>query len=455
MDKKNNLQAKSMFSFFIITVKKGLKKLKADIILRFIMWLLAALLFLVTLSNMLRCMLVMPFPLSVFGLLMWGILYAAVLLVMLALAGGFLTGQKYANDFTRIGFVNSAGEPPLLLDQKVLKNGMLNMTFWGKGFPQSEWEKYQSFIETALNITIFGFVPSSEDNRCISMDFRPGCIPIPDCVLWESRFLRQEDFVLALGETMSHIQTTVDLSKTPHLLIAGATGMGKSVLLNSLARQILVKGADLFIADWKCGLDYPQDLRNYCRFVDNEIDLQLMLDVLKQETNRRKTLLRDAGCANISQYNLMATDPLRRQILLIDEASLLFDVSSRPKAEKEAANRILGDIVDMARQCRACGQHIIVATQRPTSESLPGTLKANLDGRICAHTADNQGSIAALDDGSAAKLPAIPGRFILRTGAGPDITFQAYLMEQEIVRVDSVPVADNLVVCEGSDELPF
>ncbi|MCM1296037.1 MAG: FtsK/SpoIIIE domain-containing protein [Muribaculaceae bacterium] len=431
MYKKNNLQTQTILSFFLLAVKKGWKKLKGDTALRFIIRLLAAFLLLFTLSNMLRCVLLMPSPLSVFGLLMWGILYAAALLAILAFAGNFLTGQKYSNDFIRIGFVNSAGEPPLLLTQKVLENGMHSMTFWGKGFPLDKWEEHRPFIETAFNITVFGISPSNEDNRCISMDYRPGCGWIPECVKWDARFLRQEDFVLALGQTFAGLQAVVDLTKTPHLLIAGATGMGKSVLLKSLACQILAKGADLVIADWKCGLDYPASLRTACRFVDTEAALQQVLDKLWQETTRRTELMRDAGCALVSEYNITAMDPLRRIVLLIDEASLLFDVSHRPKAEKDAANRILGVVVDMARKCRACGIHIIVATQRPTSESLPGVLKANLDGRICAHTADNQGSIAALDDGSAAKLPAVPGRFILRTGAAPDIIFQAYLMEDE------------------------
>jgi DNA segregation ATPase FtsK/SpoIIIE-like protein len=72
--------------------------------------------------------------------------------------------------------------------------------------------------------------------------------------------------------------------------------------------------------------------------------------------------------------------------------------------------------------------HLIIATQRPDVASIPGSVKANLDGRICGHMADNTSSIVVLDNANAAKLPAIPGRFILRDGAGVEVAFQAYLL---------------------------
>lgn len=429
--KKSNLQAQTLVAFFATTVQNGWDKLKADRERRVPVLLLAALLLLYTLDNMLRCLLFIPYPLAGFAVLMWGIVYAAVILALLALAGNFLIGQKYANDFIRVGFVNSAGEPPLLLNRKVLKNGICCMTFWGKGFPLSEWERQQSMLDSALEITTLGFAPSNKSNRCMTVNYLPGCSCLPEWVEWDDSFLQPDDFTLVLGQTVANAQAVLNLAKTPHALIAGATGMGKSELAKNLAYQILAKGAELVIADWKGGLDYPKWLRDSCRFADNGQALQQVLDEMQRETLRRKELLRDAGCSNIREYNQQAAEPLCRQVLLIDEASLLFDASHRPKAEKEAAYRILGSITDMARLCRAYGQHLLVATQRASVESLPGILKANLDGRICAHMADNQSSIVALDDASAANLPAIPGRFLLRTGSGPDITFQAYLMPDE------------------------
>lgn len=82
--------------------------------------------------------------------------------------------------------------------------------------------------------------------------------------------------------------------------------------------------------------------------------------------------------------------------------------------------------IDRTRQTILEEKYLLVATQRPDVGSVPGSLKAQLDGRICGHTADAQSSIVILDDGSAANLPAIPGRFIIRNGSETDDIVQAY-----------------------------
>ena len=87
---------------------------------------------------------------------------------------------------------------------------------------------------------------------------------------------------------------------------------------------------------------------------------------------------------------------------------------------------ITNKLLAIGRLGRALGIHLLVATQRPDVGSVPGSLKAQLDGRICGHTADAQSSIVILDDGSAANLPAIPGSFIIRNGSEPDDIVQAY-----------------------------
>ena len=118
-------------------------------------------------------------------------------------------------------------------------------------------------------------------------------------------------------------------------------------------------------------------------------------------------------------------------MLIVDEASLVFDTSSiSDKAEKETVARILGALINLARVGRFAGIHIIVATQRPDTLSVPGALKANLDTRICARMPDVATSTVILDDGSATNLPSIKGRFLLRDGSGTDTIFQAYLLDE-------------------------
>lgn len=109
-----------------------------------------------------------------------------------------------------------------------------------------------------------------------------------------------------------------------------------------------------------------------------------------------------------------------------DETSMILDTTGRDKEGKAAISVITNKLLAIGRLGRALGIHLLVATQRPDVGSVPGSLKAQLDGRICGHTADAQSSIVILDDGSAANLPAIPGRFIIRNGSETDDIVQAY-----------------------------
>ena len=122
-------------------------------------------------------------------------------------------------------------------------------------------------------------------------------------------------------------------------------------------------------------------------------------------------------------YSLFTAKEIAR---ILDETSMILDTTGRDKEGKAAISVITNKLLAIGRLGRALGIHLLVATQRPDVGSVPGSLKAQLDGRICGHTADAQSSIVILDDGSAANLPAIPGRFIIRNGSGTDDIVQAY-----------------------------
>ena len=92
-------------------------------------------------------------------------------------------------------------------------------------------------------------------------------------------------------------------------------------------------------------------------------------------------------------------------------------------------NKLIRNITNLCRIARAYNIHIILCTQRPSVESIPGTIKANMSARICGYMPDSQSSETILGDGSAAKLPAIPGRFILKAEDGTNIIYQAFNMK--------------------------
>ena len=165
-------------------------------------------------------------------------------------------------------------------------------------------------------------------------------------------------------------------------------------------------------------------------YADDDAALEQMLDSVVHELNHRRTEFSIAGCANLEEYVQTTGEELHRIVVILDETSMILDTTGRDKDGKAVVASITNKLLAIGRLGRALGIHLLVATQRPDVGSVPGSLKAQLDGRICGHTADAQSSIVILDDGSAAKLPAIPGRFIIRNGSGSDEIIQAYYYHQ-------------------------
>lgn len=233
------------------------------------------------------------------------------------------------------------------------------------------------------------------------------------------------DTKIVLGINAAGIPVCIDFGQLPHWLLAAATGMGKTQLVLLILHQLTQKGYVIYLADYK-GVDFGSEYRKPGHYADNDADLEQMLDSVVRELNRRRTEFSIAGCANLEEYVRTTGDDLHRIVVILDETSMILDTTGRDKEGKAAISVITNKLLAIGRLGRALGIHLLVATQRPDVGSVPGSLKAQLDGRICGHTADAQSSIVILDDGSAANLPAIPGRFIIRNGSETDDIVQAY-----------------------------
>ena len=92
----------------------------------------------------------------------------------------------------------------------------------------------------------------------------------------------------------------------PHILLGGSTGSGKSVLLKLLLMQSLRKGAAIYIADFKGGVDFPSEWHRQCRMCFEEHDLLELLTGIAEELQRRKQLFNSAACSNLDEYNKTA-----------------------------------------------------------------------------------------------------------------------------------------------------
>lgn len=329
----------------------------------------------------------------------------------------------------RIGLTNHAGEAPLLLRKHREPNSEITiMEFVPNGIPRTEWEDKQEKIETALDIYITKIEEGKNKKRLILHTVTGDC-KLPKFMYWQEKYLSNNDFELVLGQSMLG-KIIVNLAKIPHILLGGSTGSGKSVLLKLLIMQCVKKGADVYIADFKGGVDFSPIWHTKCKIIIDENSLLNILTEIVDELENRKTLLRESGCANIGEYNEHYGKKLKRIIFACDEVAEVLDKTGLSKEAKEVVTKIEGKLSVIARQGRAFGIHIILATQRPDANILAGQIRNNIDYRVCGR-ADNVLSQIILDNTEAAD--SIPkdsqGLFITHDKT----IFQGFLFDEKTI----------------------
>ena len=338
-------------------------------------------------------------------------------------------GRRAAKDQLQcIGLINHAGMPPDLLRKRRDKDNP-RVTIWefrNQSIPLQEWEKKCLAIETALGITIVKLAYAKGRSRVLVYSVSADD-DLPEVLKWRDSYLSPKSFVLVLGESYAG-PVTVNLAHIPHILLGGSTGSGKSVLLKLLLMQALHKGAEVYIADFKGGVDFPKVWHEKCRMCFTEENLRDTLDQLVAVLEYRKSAFKALGCPNIDAYNETTEQPLPRLIFACDEVAEMLDKTGADNERKKLLAQIESRLSTIARQGRAFGIHLILATQRPDATIIPGQIRNNMDFRVCGR-ADSVLSQIILDNTSAAEQ--IPkdarGRFI--TGDGT--VFQGYLFDEE------------------------
>ncbi len=227
---------------------------------------------------------------------------------------------------------------------------------------------------------------------------------------------------IALGKTIAGDIFIDDLARMPHLLIAGSTGSGKSVCLNTIIASILYKSlpsqVQFVMIDPKRlelsgyaalkyhHLTFREDLRE--EVVTNPTNAVSVLRSLEMEMERRYELLARAGVRNIEDYNqwIKNMPPTQQEenqnhkhleyiVLIIDELADLMVTAAREVEEP---------IARLTQMSRAVGIHLIVATQRPSVDVITGVIKANFPARIAFQVASKTDSRTIIDMNGAEKL---------------------------------------------------
>jgi S-DNA-T family DNA segregation ATPase FtsK/SpoIIIE len=239
--------------------------------------------------------------------------------------------------------------------------------------------------------------------------------------------------VLAVGRDVAGKPVVVDLAKMPHLLIAGATGTGKSVSINSLFISLLYRNTPqdvkFIVVDPKRVEMTPYNgIPHLLTPVITEHDKAVnALKWAVAEMDRRYRLLAEAGKRNILEYNEANGLPMPYVVILVDE---LADLMAVAQADVEST------IVRLAQMARAVGIHLVLATQRPSVEVITGLIKANITSRIAFAVASQIDSRTILDSSGAEKL--LGNGDMLYTSAEsnkPKRIQGAFIGEKEVRRV--------------------
>ena len=278
--------------------------------------------------------------------------------------------------------------------------------------------------------------------------------------------MENSKILASLGKDIMGSSRLADISKMPHLLVAGSTGSGKSVCINNFIATILMKykpnEVKLILIDPK-----KVELSNYngvphllCPVVTNPKKASVALQKIVAEMERRYEVFAEENVKNITSYNEkidkmnkknpeLKKDHMSYYVVIIDELADLMLI---------AAKEVEDSIMRITQMARAAGIHLIVATQRPSTDVITGVVKANIPSRIAFAVSSSIDSRTILDMSGAERLLGKGDMLYLPMGENNPIRIQgAFISDDEIQRVidyvckEQVAKYDNSIT-EGSVE---
>jgi len=239
---------------------------------------------------------------------------------------------------------------------------------------------------------------------------------------------------LGLGKDIFGAPVIADLSKMPHLLVAGATGSGKSVSINSMVMSVLYKATPaevkMLMVDPKLlELSAYEDIPHLISpVITNPKEAAEALKKMVIEMERRYRFLAERAARNIESFNLQVKDEeqLPYIVVIIDElADLMFT----------APNDVEDSIARLAQMGRASGIHLILATQRPSVDVITGIIKANFPARISFQVSSKVDARTILDAHGAEQLLGKGDMLLMLPGARIIRVHGAFITEKEIKEV--------------------
>ncbi len=234
---------------------------------------------------------------------------------------------------------------------------------------------------------------------------------------------------ICIGKDISGNIEVIDLSKTPHLLVAGTTGSGKSVFINTLLASLLYKFSPselrLILIDPKMlELSVYNDIAHLLTPVVTEPKKAIIaLKWVCKEMERRYSMMNEEGTRNLEGYNQKASEKLPFIIVFIDEMADLM---------MTAGKEVEHYVQRLAQMARACGIHLVMATQRPSVDIITGSIKANFPSRVSFQVASKYDSRTVLGEIGAEQLLGNGDMLMTKNGANLIRYQSAFISDNEV-----------------------
>lgn len=328
--------------------------------------------------------------------------------------------KKLKNDSGIMDVVNSIhlqnkeGIRPTLIKTHPTETGADYVFSLPPGVIKADFEKNRIAFETYLNSTC----EIESDGRKLILKSHKTNFPKEIKFEFDPKLYPKMIMPFPIGKTPDGGLIVEDMYKLPHLLVGGATGMGKTSFVLTLITSALLSGAKVSAIDRK-GVDLP-DLDHWCNIALSDKDAEELLVKHVAEMRRRQEILRKAHCRNFEQYR-KKYDDLDYLVLVIDE---LTQINSK------VSFQAIGDIAVLS---RVSGISLVLATQKPNARIWDGftDVRSQMLGRMCFKVADQMDSQIVLGSGNTrgALLSKIPGRGIWNNE--DDVMVQTMFLEIE------------------------
>ncbi len=235
----------------------------------------------------------------------------------------------------------------------------------------------------------------------VEMPFKGSSVYFGDFMHDNKYRMQTSKTIVPIGQDAKGNNVYGDLAKMPHMLVAGTTGSGKSVFLNGLITSLLMRNTpddmQLFLIDPKMVEFRRYSCLHYVQYITETPKAINLLSKLCKEMDRRYAVMANAGCREINDYNRRNPEyRLPKLVLVIDEMADMMDSKYGKQVET--------NIIRLAQKARACGIHMVLATQRPTVRIISGQIKANIPCRVCLSVISKVDSMVMLDQTGAENL---------------------------------------------------